>query len=69
MKFESVVWFAECNDEFDTLKEKLVSTSILVYPYLYNQFHVHVDASGIALGAILMQPCEGTWTTLSIPQT
>jgi len=45
------------NDNFmqglDILKGKLVSTPILVFPKWDVEFHVHVDASCIALGEIL----------------
>jgi hypothetical protein len=51
------------NDEFqhglDTLKENMVTTPILVFPYWANTFHVHVHASVITLGAILAQPGAG----------
>jgi hypothetical protein len=40
----------------DTLKEKMVTTPILVFPDWENTFHVHVDASNITLGYILAQP-------------
>jgi len=40
----------------DTPKEKMVTTPILVFPYWENKFHVHVDASTIALGEIMAQP-------------
>jgi hypothetical protein len=43
----------------DTLKEKIVTTPILLFPYWENTFHVHVDASAITLGAILVQLGEG----------
>jgi hypothetical protein len=43
----------------DTLKQKLVTVPILVFPDPKKEFHVHVDASSIALGAILAQPGEG----------
>jgi hypothetical protein len=43
----------------DTLKQKLVTTSILIFPYWKKEFHVHVDASSVALGIILAQPREG----------
>jgi hypothetical protein len=43
----------------DTLKEKLVTVPILVFPNWSKLFHVHVDASSNALGAILAQPWEG----------
>jgi hypothetical protein len=40
----------------ETLKEKMVTTPILVFPYWEKTFHVHVDTSTITLGAILAQP-------------
>ena len=46
-------WNDECQHGLDTLKEKMVTTPILVFPYWEKTFHVHVDASVIALGAIL----------------
>jgi hypothetical protein len=48
-----------CEQGLDTLKEKMVTTPILVFPDWEKTFHVHVDASTIALGAILAQPREG----------
>ena len=51
------------NDEFqhslDILKENMVTAPILVFPDWEKTFHVHVDASAIALGAILAQPGAG----------
>jgi hypothetical protein len=37
----------------------MVTTPILVFPYWRKEFHVHVDAYSIALGAVLAQPGEG----------
>src|SRR5713101_1317102 len=37
----------------------MVTTSILVFSDWNKPFHVHVDASGIALGIVLTQPGEG----------
>jgi hypothetical protein len=45
--------------KFGYLEEKLVTTSILVFPYWKKEFHVHVDASSIVLGIVLAQPGEG----------
>ena len=37
----------------------MVTAAILVFPDWKKTFHVHVDASSIALGIILAQPGEG----------
>jgi hypothetical protein len=52
-------WKDECQHGLDTVKEKMVIASILVFPDWGKTFHVHVDASAIALGAILVQPGAG----------
>ena len=38
---------------------KMVTMPILVFPYWAKEFHVHVDASSIALKAVLAQEGEG----------
>jgi hypothetical protein len=43
----------------DILKEKMVTSPILVFLDWSKEFHVHVDASSITLGAILTQLGEG----------
>jgi hypothetical protein len=50
-------WIEECHQSFDTLKKKMVTTPILVSPDWSKEFHVHVDASSIALGVVLSHPC------------
>ena len=52
-------WNEDCQQCLDTLKENMVTTPILVFPDWEKIFHVHVDASTIALGAILVQPGAG----------
>jgi hypothetical protein len=52
-------WTEECQQSFDTLKQKMVTMPILVFPNWSKEFHVHVDVSSIALGAELAQPGEG----------
>jgi hypothetical protein len=37
----------------------MVMVPILVFPYWRKEFHVHVNASSIALGEVLAQPGEG----------
>ena len=53
------LWNEECQQSLDTLKEKMVTTPILVFLDWNKPFHVHVDASSIALGIVLTQPGEG----------
>jgi hypothetical protein len=52
-------WIEECHQSFDTLKQKMVTVNILVFPDWSKEFRVHVDASSISLGAVLAQPSEG----------
>ena len=52
-------WIQECQGSFDTLKAKMASAPILVFPDWNKEFHVHVDASLVALEVLLTQPCEG----------
>jgi hypothetical protein len=53
-KNEMFWWTSKCDKEFETLKEKLIIEPIMIFPDWEKEFHVHVDDSKIALGAILM---------------
>ena len=48
-------WTEECDISFEKLKIKLVEAPILRFPNWSTKFHVHIDASGLAIGAILTQ--------------
>ena len=48
-------WIEECDISFKKLKRKLVEAPILRFPNWSTKFHVHIDASGLAIGAILTQ--------------
>jgi hypothetical protein len=37
----------------------MITTSILVFPYWENKFHVHIDASSIGIRAIMAYPGAG----------
>ena len=52
-------WTQECHGGFDTLKAKMASVPILVFPDWSEEFDVHIDASSVALGVVLAQPGEG----------
>jgi hypothetical protein len=58
-KYLQFQWSEECQQSFDTLKQKMVIVPILVFPDWSKEFHVHVDASFNALGAVLAQKREG----------
>jgi hypothetical protein len=46
-------WNDERRKSLDILKENMAMVPILVFPYWVKEFHVDVDASAIALGAVL----------------
>ena len=52
-------WDKECYRSLDVLKENMVTAPILVFLDWKKEFHVHVDASCIAFGAVLTQAIEG----------
>jgi hypothetical protein len=52
-------WNDACQHGLDTLKENIVTAPILVFLDWEKTFHVHVYASAITLGAILVQLGEG----------
>jgi hypothetical protein len=58
-KYTKFQWNKDCQHGLDTLKENMVIAPILVFPYWEKTFHVHVDASAITLGVILVQPRAG----------
>ena len=51
-------WTKECQQSFELLKRKLVEAPILRFPDWSKKFHVHIDASTLAVGAILTQPAD-----------
>ncbi|MCO5604386.1 hypothetical protein L7F22_058551 [Adiantum nelumboides] len=49
------IWTSECQESFQALKDAVSSKPILKQPDWDVIFHVHVDASSVAMGAILAQ--------------
>nr|ABF95978.1 retrotransposon protein, putative, Ty3-gypsy subclass [Oryza sativa Japonica Group] len=54
-KEEKFVWSPQCEKAFKTLKEKLVSSPVLILPDTRKDFMVYCDASRQGLGCVLMQ--------------
>ena len=54
----SPIWTHECPVAFEELKRQLVSTPILISPCWTKEFHVYVDASNVAIGAVFSQKDE-----------
>ena len=49
------VWSTECEEAFQTLKQRLISAPIMSYPLEDGQYILDTDASGFAIGAVLSQ--------------
>ena len=54
-KGQSFVWGAEEQKAFDLLKQRITSSPTLAHPQMDEQFELEVDASGSAMGAVLLQ--------------
>ena len=48
-------WTNECQQAFETLRTKLLTAPILAFPDFTRPFELHTDASGTAIGSVLMQ--------------
>jgi hypothetical protein len=48
-------WTLACQKSFETLKEKLTTTPVLILPDVHKSFSVYCDASYTGLGCVLMQ--------------
>ena len=58
-KGEKYIWTKSCQEAFGEVKKKLTITPILITPNWTIDFHVHYDASNIAIGAVLAQNIHG----------
>jgi hypothetical protein len=48
-------WTPACQKSFETLKDKLTTTPVLILPDVHKPFSVYYDASYTGLGCVLMQ--------------
>jgi hypothetical protein len=59
-------WTPACQKSFETLKEKLTTTQVLILPDVHKPFSMYCDASYTGLGYVLMQ--EGRVVAYSFRQ-
>ena len=53
------IWTAECQQSFETLKERLLNPPIVAYPIYDAKFTIFTDSSGYSLSAALTQIQDG----------
>ena len=58
-------WTAPCQRAFDRVKLLLTTTPVLVHPDFSLPFHVHCDASGQGVGAVLSQYINGSYRPIA----
>ena len=54
-KGQPFVWTTTTQEAFDTLKRRVTEEPVLLHPILTRPFELEVDASGFAIGVVLMQ--------------
>ena len=47
------IWSKECNDAFESIKRLLMTSPVLITANYERQFSLYVDASDVAVGAVL----------------
>ena len=59
------VWNESCQSAFNQVKLLLTSTPVLVHPDFTKPFHIHCDASGKGVGAVLSQFVDGAYRPIA----
>ena len=59
------IWTKECRKAFDHVKLLLTSTPVLVHLDFSKPFHIHCDASGKGIGAVLSQYVDGAYRPIA----
>ncbi len=52
-KTKTFLWTEECQKAWELIKQKYIEASILISPNWQVEFHVHTNASLLAMGAML----------------
>ena len=58
-------WDSKCQAAFNRVKMLLTSTPVLVHPDFSLPFHIHCDASGKGIGAVLSQFVDGAYRPIA----
>ena len=58
-------WDDDCQAAFNRVKLLLTSTPVLVHPDFSKPFHIHCDASGKGVGAVLSQYVDGAYRPIA----
>ena len=66
MKDQEFIWTEACEEAFRTLKSKLLTEAEPAQPNWAERFILHLDNSGVAIGAVLSQIIEGTERPISL---
>ena len=53
------VWDSTCEEAFALLKKLLINSTVLAYPDPAKNLILDIDASGVAIGAVLSQEHDG----------
>jgi hypothetical protein len=51
-KMKPFIWTIECQEAWDQIKRKYMDAPILMLPNWQMEFHVHMDASLLVVGAM-----------------
>lgn len=62
---QSFNWDSKCQYAFNKVKLLLTSTPVLVHPDFSLPFHIHCDASGQGIGAVLSQYVDGAYRPIA----
>ncbi len=55
IKTKTFIWTEECQKSWELIKQKYIEAPILISPNQQMEFHVHIDASLLAIGVMLFQ--------------
>ena len=64
-KDKPFIWDHQCNKAFNQVKTLLTTTPVLTHPDFSLPFHVHCDASGKGIGAVLSQFIDGAYRPIA----